>query len=39
MKEKNEISVIIPVFNANEELLNRAIVSVASQKETPDALI
>jgi glycosyltransferase involved in cell wall biosynthesis len=39
MKEKNEISVILPVFNADERLLKRAILSVVTQKETPDSLI
>lgn len=39
MKDKNEISVIIPVFNADENFLKRAITSVANQKILPDALV
>jgi|TARA_R110000851_G_scaffold848_3_gene2880 GT2 family glycosyltransferase len=38
MKEKNEISVILPVFNADEIFLARAIQSVTSQKVLPDNL-
>jgi len=36
---KNEISVIIPVFEVDETLLRNSILSVAAQKQTPDALI
>lgn len=39
MKEKNEISVIIPVFEADEFFLKRAITSVSNQKVKPDELI
>jgi glycosyltransferase involved in cell wall biosynthesis len=39
MNEANEISVIIPVYKADEELLKRAILSVAKQIVKPDALM
>jgi len=39
MKEKNEISVIIPVFEADETFLRRAVTSVNNQKVKPDGLI
>ena len=39
MKELNEISVIIPVFKADETYLRRAITSVNNQKVRPDELI
>lgn len=39
MKEQNNITVIIPVYNANEELLRRAILSVSRQKVLPDNLM
>ena len=39
MKEINEISVIIPVFEADENFLRRAVTSVNNQKVKPDELI
>lgn len=39
MDEKNNISVIIPIFNADEASLNAAILSVGQQKVKPDTLI
>ena len=39
MKEENNISIILPVFNADEKFLARALKSVAAQKVLPERLI
>lgn len=38
-KNKTDISVIIPIYNLDEALLQNAILSVVNQIETPDAII
>lgn len=38
-KENTDITIIIPIYNINEELLNNAITSVSKQKVKPDSVM